>query len=139
MASTEENKHRAQEMHQYIADRLAGTYQNNSRNALFAAFISTMMTHHESILTLLNHERSIGSAFALFRPLVEAGFRGMFTGFSASDEQVQEIARGGQPYPPFKDLVKTLDELFKADGVFSQFGGETWKTLCVRPGRSLTV
>jgi hypothetical protein len=69
MASIEENKHRAEEMHQYIADRLAGTYQNNSRIALFAAFISTMMTHHESILTLLSHEGLIGSAFTLFRPL----------------------------------------------------------------------
>jgi hypothetical protein len=130
MASTEENKHRAQEMHQYIVDRLAGHYESTDRTALFAAFISTMLTHHEAILTLLNHDRLIGSALALLRPLVEAGFRGMFTGFSASDEQVQEIAKGGQPYPHFNNLVENLDTLFNTDGVFTQYGKETWKTLC---------
>ena len=115
-------------MNQFIMDRFTGTYkENTSRKALFAAFVSTMMTHHEAIFTLVNTERLTGSAFALFRPMVEAGFRGMFTGFSASDEQVQEIAEGGKPYPPFNDLVKNLDTLFNADGIFTYFGGETWK------------
>ena len=118
MASTEESKHRAEEMHQHIADRLAGTYQNNSRIGLFAAFISTTMTHHEAILILLNHERLIGFAFAFFRPLVDAGFRGMFTGFSATDEQVEQIAKGGKPYPHFNDLWK-ISTRFSKPMVFS--------------------
>jgi hypothetical protein len=88
------------------------------------------MSHHESILVLLRDDRLTGSAFALFRPLVEAIFRGLFTGFLATEAQVQEIKVGREPYPPFNEVAASLDKLFKAGGFFSQYGGQTWKTLC---------
>ena len=121
---------RAEDMHQHISDQLVGVYKGGDRIVIAATFISMAMSHHESILLLLHNDRLTGSAFALFRPLVEAIYRGLFTGFLATEAQVQEIKVGREPYPHFSKLAVSLDNLFKADGFFSQYSGQTWKTLC---------
>ena len=123
---------RAQEMHQFVADQLAGKYSNDDddRRALFAYFISLAQSHHEAIMILCHHERLIGSAYALLRPLVEAATRGLFVGFLATPEQIEKIKGGGEPYGQFNELVPKLDELFKTEGLlFTSYGGEGWKTL----------
>jgi uncharacterized protein DUF6988 len=89
-----------------------------------------MMSHHEAILTLLEHERLVGSAFTLFRPLVETAFRGLFTGFLATPEQIEKIKLGGEPYGEWNKLAASLDATFDNDGLFTQYGGTAWKTLC---------
>jgi hypothetical protein len=125
------NLSRAEEMHVCIANSLSGSYDcKNDRGFLFAAFISMMMSHHEAILTLLKHERLVGSAFTLFRPLVETVYRGLFTGFLATEEEINKIKRGGEPYGEWNKLAAKLDEAFDFDGLFAQYGGLTWKALC---------
>ncbi|MGF7180408.1 DUF6988 family protein [Tunturiibacter psychrotolerans] len=124
------NIERAEQMHQGIADELAGIHDSDDRLYLFAAFVSVVMSHHEAILTLLKYERLTGSALALFRPLLEAAYRGLFTGFLATPRQLEVINEGGTPYGTWTDLAASLDELFEYDGVFAQYSGTTWKTLC---------
>ncbi|MHB1675472.1 MAG: DUF6988 family protein [Acidobacteriaceae bacterium] len=128
-AQTENELRRAQEMHQFVADELAGEYPNDDRRALFASFLSLAQSHHEAIMVLCTHERLIGSAYALLRPLVEVTNRGLFAGFLATPEQIEKIKRGGDPYGEFNKLAAKLDEVFKTDGLFSGHAGEAWKTL----------
>ncbi len=124
------NIRRAGELHQCILDQLVGEYKGGDRIVLAACFISMAMSHHESLLLLSRNERLIGSAFALFRPLVEAVFRGLYTGFLATDAQVQEIKVGHEPYPRFNDLAESLDKVLSAGGFFTKYSGQTWRTLC---------
>jgi len=119
---------RARKMHRFCADQLAGEYPDDSRRLLFSAFMSLAMSHHEAILFLSEHKRFASSAFALFRSLIEATYRGLFVAYLATPEQVTKIKDGGKPYPEFNTLTAKLDELFKTD-MFSQYGGEAWKTL----------
>jgi hypothetical protein len=125
------NLSRADEMHLCLANELAGSYDTKGdRGFLFVAFVSVLMSHHEAILTLSKHERLAGSAFALFRPLVETSFRGLFTGFLATDDEVETIKVGGEPYGQWNELAARLDKTFDYDGVFTQYGGKAWKALC---------
>jgi hypothetical protein len=71
----------------------------------------------------------MGSAFALFRPMVEAGYRGLFAAFIATPPQVEQIKNGKEPYPRFNDLAKLLDDTFKTDGLFIQFAHDAWSAL----------
>jgi hypothetical protein len=110
-------------------DQLTGKYRNEDRSALFASFMSLGQSHHEAILVLGAQERLIGSAFALFRPLIEVCYRGMFVAFLATPEQVEKIKTGGEPYGHFNELAASMDKLFKTDELFTQYAGEAWKTL----------
>ena len=121
---------KAEEMHVSVTNSLTQKHTAMERTELFARFLSIMISHHESILTLLREPRLVGSALALFRPLVETGFRGHFAAFLATDDQVQAIKHGIQPYPHFNDMATSLDEIFGTSGLFSKYKGETWKALC---------
>jgi hypothetical protein len=130
-SQTEFEMRRAQEMHQFVAEQLVGKYSNDDddRRALFASFLSLSQSHHEAIMVLCQQERLIGSAYALYRPLVEVTNRGLFVGFLATPEQIEKIKRGGNPYGHFNALVRKLDDLFKTEGLFTRHGGEAWETL----------
>jgi Family of unknown function (DUF6988) len=121
---------RAGQMHQFVADQLAGKYpDDDDRLTLFAAFLSLTQSHHEAILVLAGQERLIGSAFALFRPMAEVSYRGLFAAFLANDEQVEKIKSGGEPYGHFNELAAKLDTVFNTDGFFVQYAGQSWKML----------
>jgi hypothetical protein len=128
-AQCEFEMRRAGQMHQFIADQLAGRYPDDDRLMLFAAFLSLTQSHHEAILVLAGQERLIGSAFALFRPMVEVSYRGLFTAFLANGAQVEEIESGGEPYGHFNELAAKLDTVFKTEGLFVQYAGKAWKML----------
>jgi hypothetical protein len=119
----------AQQMHQLIVDELAGIYTADERIEVFSLFISIATSHHEAIIVLARHDRLVGSAFALLRSLVEAVYRGLFTAFRATPAQINAIRDGGEPYGHFNPLADSLDGIFKTDGLFAQFGGETWRSL----------
>jgi hypothetical protein len=128
-ALTEIEMHRAKEMHDFLAIRLAGKYPHDDRRALLATFISVAQSHHEAILLLAGQERLVSSAFALFRPMVEAAYRGLFVAFLATDEQIETIKAGGEPYGRFNKLANDLDDKFQTDGMYSQYAGDAWKIL----------
>jgi hypothetical protein len=126
---TENEMRRAQEMHQFVADQLAGKYPNDDRRTLLASFLSLAQSHHEAIIVLCSHERLIGSAYALLRPLIEAVNRGLFAGFLATPEQVEKIKQRGEPYGTFNELAAKLDVRFKTEELFTGHAGEAWKML----------
>jgi hypothetical protein len=128
-SQTENEMRRAQEMHQFVADQLAGNYPSDDRRTLFASFLSLAQSHHEAIIVLCCHERLIGSAYALLRPLIEVTNRGLFAGFLATPEQIEKIKRGGDPYGEFNQLATKLDDVFNTEGLFTGHAGEAWKTL----------
>ena len=128
-SQTENEMRRAQEMQQFVADQLAGKYPSDDRRALLASFLSLAQSHHEAIIVLCCHERLIGSAYALLRPLVEVVCRGSFVGFVATPEQIETIKQGGNPYGTFKELATKLDDVFKTEGLFTRHAGESWKAL----------
>ena len=121
-ALTEREMHRAKEMHDFLASRLAGKYPHDDRRGLLAIFMSVAQSHHEAILLLAGQERLVSSAFALFRPMVEAAYRGLFVAFLAKDEQIETIKAGGEPYGRFNKLANDLDDKFQTDGMYSQYG-----------------
>ena len=129
-SQTENETRRAQEMHQFVADQLAGEYPNDDRRTLLVSFLSLAQSHHEAIIVLCSHERLIGSAYALLRSLIEVVNRGLFAGFIATPEQVEKIKQGKEPYPTFNKLAAQLDDLFKTEGLFTGHAGEAWKMLC---------
>ena len=126
----ENEMRRAKQMHQFIADQLAGKYPSDDRRALFASFLSLAQSHHQAIIVLCSHEQLIGSAYALLRPLVEVANRGLFAGFLATPEQIETIKRGGSPYGEFNQLATKLDDVFNTEGLFTGHAGEAWKTMC---------
>src|ERR1700730_31269 len=128
-ALTEREMHRAKEMHDFLASRLAGKYPHDDRRGLLAIFMSVAQSHHEAILLLAGQERLVSSAFALFRPMVEAAYRGLFVAFLAKDEQIETIKAGGEPYGRFNKLANDLDDKFQTDGMYSQYAGDAWKIL----------
>jgi len=129
-SKTEIEMRRAQKMHEFVANQLAGEYSRDDRRALFASFMSLVQSHHEAILVLCCHERLIGSAYALLRPLIEVANRGLFAGFLATPEQVERIKQGREPYPTFNKLAAQLDDLFKTEELFTGHAGEAWRMLC---------
>jgi len=129
-SQTENEMRRAKQMHQFIADQLAGKYPSDDRRALFASFLSLAQSHHQAIIVLCSHEQLIGSAYALLRPLVEVANRGLFACFLATPEQIETIKRGGSPYGEFNQLATKLDDVFNTEGLFTGHAGEAWKTMC---------
>lgn len=117
-ALSEIEMHRAKEMNDLIAKRLAGKYPYDDRRALLAAFLSIAQSHHEAIILLVAQERLVSSAFALFRSMVEAAYRGLFVAFLATDDQVETVKAGGEPYGHFNKLAGALDDKFQTDGLY---------------------
>lgn len=77
-----------------------------------------------------SREEVIGSAFALWRPFVEACFRGLFVGFIASKEQVLCVTQDKEPYPkPFGKFASRLDTTFQTDSLFGKYAGRSWTGL----------
>jgi hypothetical protein len=121
---------RAAQMHHVIAAALVGPYPADARPRLFGSFMSMCLSHHESILVLVQNEMLTGSALALFRPLVETAYRGLFVGLIATDHEVYQVMNDDAPYPRFNDLAALIDERLKTSTLYSQFGGSVWKMLC---------
>jgi hypothetical protein len=123
-------KDRAIDLHEFIDLQLAGQYDSLLRHDLFARFLSIAKSHHRAILILIDNEGVIASAFALWRPMVEAVFRGLFVGFCATEEQIVLITSGSEPYPhPFKEFAKFLDQTFRTEALFTEYADDTWRVL----------
>lgn len=120
---------RAVELHEFIDSHIAGQYTNVLRHELFARFLSVAKSHHRAILILLDRGGVTATAFALWRPLVEAAYRGLFVGYLANETQILQITGNDcKPYGSFNQLVTALNERFGTTR-FSEFAGDTWKHL----------
>ena len=65
---------------------------------------------------------------ALCRPLVEAACRGLYVAYGADDRRLESVAKGAEPYPPFRQLIAMLDARLSVGNLFAQYS-EVWKSL----------
>jgi len=87
------------------------------------------LEHQQGIHTLVDNG-IVGSAFALYRPMLEAYVRGLWCLLCASDGQVDAFLRGGEP-PPFGKLIEVIEQhpQFQGGGL-SRIKKAQWTTLC---------
>jgi len=89
---------------------------NSVRVHTFAGFLTTLFEHHDSTLLLLGTGKNNATAFALARVLVEAFYRGLWVFLCATDEQINQIRAGGEPYPKFIDMTNAVDQQLGSTG-----------------------
>jgi hypothetical protein len=103
-------------------------FEPTDRNRLVAAYISIMLEHHRAILALLDQGYP-GSAFALLRSQIEAGFRGLWVNLIGKDDQIEQIIKKDrEPFPRFRTLARLLDRSYNAQGIFAHIA-QHWKHL----------
>jgi hypothetical protein len=87
------------------------------------------LEHQEAILSLAVDPKLQGSAFALLRSQIEAGFRGLWVNKLSSEQEIDLIAnRDGEPFPRFREMAATLDAYSVAKGWIASFA-DRWKAL----------
>ncbi len=108
--------------HEFIWSLLTGTdIPSSPRNDLVAAYVAIMLEHQDAITNLIKLNLK-GSALALLRSQLEAGFRGLWVNLIASDIQVNCIGQhGDEPFPRFKEFAKQLDVAYGAEGWLEDF------------------
>lgn len=114
---------------QWLDTQLNGvSLSSDDRPRLSAAAFDVAHEHHKAIVLLI-HNRLIGSAFALVRPLLESYLRGEWILNCASDRGLALVI-ADKKRPGFDQLVDDLEALegFR-EGVLSQFKGRTWNVL----------
>lgn len=116
------------EIHEFIWNRIHGDLPNILRIQLFAGFMSVVLEHHDSILMLLKTEKNLGSAFALVRPLVEAGYRAQWMYTCVTDKQVEGIRDGQEPYPKFRIMADEIEAKYGTNNFFGLMK-DSWKSL----------
>jgi hypothetical protein len=100
-----------------------------NRARVSAACLALAQEHHHAIV-LLVEERLYGSAFALVRVAFEAYVRGQWLGNCATDQQVDEFARGAEP-PRFGALLEEVEQLPAfAAGALSAIKKAHWNSMC---------
>lgn len=101
---------------------------NSVRIHTFAGFLTTLFEHHDSILLLLGTRRNDATAFALARVLVEAFYRGLWVILRATDEHIDQIRTGSEPYPRFIDMTNAVDQQLGSTGRLT-LDPPIWKAL----------
>lgn len=115
--------------HELIWSELQHTqFPSNPRLNLVYAYLAIALEHQHAILNL-TALRLHGSAFALFRPQVETGFRGLWANLCATEEQIAGIAkRGEEPFPHFRAMADELEHAYDSGGWLASFASH-WSTL----------
>jgi hypothetical protein len=103
---------------------------NSNRVQTFGGFLTILFEHHDSTLRLLETGNNDASAFALARILLETFYRGFWMYFCASNDQVEQIRTGEEPYPKkFITMTEQVDQALKGTGKF-KLEGPIWRSLC---------
>jgi hypothetical protein len=102
---------------------------SDPRLSLFYAYLSVALEHQDAILNLAVNPKLQGSAFALLRSQIEAGFRGLWVNKLSSEQEIDSIAnRNGEPFPRFREMAATLDAYYGAKGWIASFA-DRWYAL----------
>jgi hypothetical protein len=92
------------------------------------AYVGLGLEHVDSIIILMKHG-NVGSALALYRPVIEILWRGSWTAACATDEQVQAMRKDDFRFPDSVTLVKDLDKALGTEEFFHGLHKQTWKAL----------
>jgi hypothetical protein len=110
----------AEEMHQLILVTQPDSFIADSDEIeLVSRLYSLVEEHHAAILYLLRAGQFDGSAFALARPLVDGAYRAHWLYCCAKPATIKRIREGGNCYPPFEDMAKSIEERMPTDGLFT--------------------
>lgn len=98
------------------------------RQNLFALYVAVAQSHQDSIMILLGADKA-PSAFALMRPLLETGIRGLWVNYKATDAEVISVGNNQFRFKPMEQMLEDLDSIFQETGLFAVHK-EGWKLLC---------
>jgi hypothetical protein len=102
---------------------------STDRTRTAAACLGLAQEHHHAIVLLAEH-RLYGSAFSLLRVAFEAYIRGEWLHECASDAQVEQFVRGGEP-PSIGVLLEQLEQLPAFNQrTLSAVKQAHWKAMC---------
>jgi hypothetical protein len=104
-------------------------FPSSPRLNLVYAYLVIALEHHHAIWNLVGLKLH-GSAFALFRPQLETGFRGLWVNLCAAEEQINAIAqKGEEPFPRrFRDMADDLERAYDSGGRLASFANH-WSAL----------
>ena len=94
-----------------------GSYTPNLRNTAFYALADLVQEHFGAIILLVEHRQFFGSAFALFRPLIETYLRAVWIQSIATEEELAAIAERKKDLPKFSVCRAAVDAYFTQNGV----------------------
>ena len=94
----------------------------DNKTTLLALFTSLAMEHYRAILILVESQVAVGSAFALFRPLLEAIARGEWLYLCGTEEDRIAFIRGDLQLKGLRQLAIEVDD---KTGVGSWLGNYT--------------
>ena len=103
-------------------------FPDDHRTVTVIGFISVLVEHQESVLLLVMHEKA-GSASALVRPVVEGGYRALWIGLPATDEDVKRFNEKDRIDLEFGEIATALDKAYDMGDFFQDFKTRTWKHL----------
>ena len=94
-----------------------GSYTPELRNTAFHALADLVPEHFGAIILLVEHRQFFGSAFALFRPLIETYLRAVWIQSIATEEELAAIAQRKKDIPKFSVCRAAVDAYFTQNGV----------------------
>jgi hypothetical protein len=85
---------------------------NTIRNRVAGACFSITLEHQAAVLLLIERKPPIhSSAYALVRPVFESYVRGMWLSHCATDEKIENFAKGkASPLPDTKSLIDAVEK-----------------------------
>ncbi len=99
----------------------------SNRNRAAGASFSIAMDHHHAIFFLLKHTFH-SSSFALLRCLFEAYLRGLWLKHCATEGQVEDFIKGGEPPKTMVAEIEATPEF--AEGALSRIKKANWSAMC---------
>lgn len=106
----------------------AHQYPGDSRTVVVLGIVDTMIEHHTSAMMLIRAKKT-GSAFALFRSIVEGMYRGLWFNLCATDAQVRLFERKDTIRPSLGELAEAIDDKYRAGGFFARLKERAWQPL----------
>ena len=119
-----------QVFHRIVADT-PESLGTGEKEVLLMTFGSLVMEHFRAILMLAHSQMATGSAFALFRPLVDAISRGQWLYLCASPEQTERFMKRELDLSSigFKNMAASVDVVVGEGVWLSSFLG-IYKQMC---------
>jgi hypothetical protein len=122
---------RAEEVFKQIIARTPEGLGAGDKETLLMTFNSLIMEHLRAICILCRSQMAIGSAFALFRPLVDAILRGEWLYLCAAPEQMERFMKGTLDLSSigFSKMASAVDDKAQIGRRMEDFTG-VYKQMC---------
>lgn len=115
------------ELSEWITNNHPRSFTDAGNNKLAVAFFSIAIEHREAILCLLRHGART-SAFALARSVYEAGIKGSWAQYCATQEEHDRAFTTGV-LPSLDTMIRTLGKVKAMRNVFSRSKQIAWNGL----------